>query len=112
VGRVGILALDAVWMPALQLFQMEQVAPQWRPRAYGLQSMVMGGCFALVSLGGGVLSASAGYRSVFAVGVGLCAAGATVRWLAARRAQPGRDARYVVPSDAPRGAGAPRGARK
>ena len=80
LGRLGILTLSGLWMPALQVFQMELVDEKWRSLAYGAVSLAMGSSFASVSLGGGYLIASAGYRSIFWVGMVLCAAGTAVMW--------------------------------
>ena len=78
VGRIGILAFSAAWMPALQVYQMETVAPEWRSLAYGAMSMAMGFCYGSVSLAGGYIIAASGYRSIFTLGIGLSAAGALV----------------------------------
>lgn len=85
LGRVGVFAMEGIWMPVLQVFQMEQVAAQWRSRAYGVLSMVMGFSFASASLGGGRLIAASGYGSVFLMGAGLCVAGAALLWANGRR---------------------------
>ena len=98
LGRVGVFAMEGIWMPVLQVFQMEQVAAQWRSRAYGVLSMVMGFSFASASLGGGRLITASGYGSVFLMGAGLCAAGAALLW-ASRRREENRHAR--APTRAP-----------
>jgi MFS family permease len=80
VGRVGILIMSAVWMPALQVFQMELVDSQWRSLAYGAVAMAMGMGFGSTSFGGGYLVAAAGYRSLFLMGVALSVVAAAVMW--------------------------------
>ena len=85
VGRVGILVMSAVWMPALQVFQMELVDSQWRSLAYGAVAMAMGMGFGSTSFGGGYLIAAAGYRSLFLLGVGLSVVAAAVMWGILRR---------------------------
>lgn len=80
VGRLGQVALEAMWLPALQVYQMERVSARWRALAYGVSSMAMGFSFAAISLGSGYLIAAAGYRSAFLMGAGLCVAGAAVMW--------------------------------
>jgi predicted MFS family arabinose efflux permease len=80
VGRIGILLMSAVWMPALQVFQMELVDSQWRSLAYGAVSMAMGMGFGSTSFGGGYLIAAAGYRSLFLMGVALSVVAAAVMW--------------------------------
>ena len=78
LGSTGILALAAVRLPALQVFQMELVDTRWRALAYGAAVMGMGLSFGSVSLAGGHIIAATGYRSVFLIGLGLSAAGAAL----------------------------------
>lgn len=85
LGNVGILVLGAVWMPALQVFQMELVEDEWRSLAYGAVSMAMGLGFASTSFGGGYVIAASGYRVLFLVGAVLCIAASVVMWAIARR---------------------------
>lgn len=85
LGSVGILILGAVWMPALQVFQMDLVEEDWRSLAYGAISMAMGFGFATTSFGGGYVIAAAGYRVLFLVGAALCAAAGAAMWAIARR---------------------------
>ena len=75
VGRMGMLALSAMWMPALQVFQMEMVATRWRSLAYGILSMGMSLTFTSVSFGGGYMAERWGYQSIFLLGVGLSLVG-------------------------------------
>jgi len=89
LARLCILVLSAIWMPALQVFQMELVDTGWRSLAYGAVSMAMGLSFGLVSLLGGYVIASAGYRSLFMLGVGLSAASAGLMWGVRRRLDAG-----------------------
>ncbi|MCB0115847.1 MAG: MFS transporter, partial [Caldilineaceae bacterium] len=49
-GRAGILAVTALWMPAMQIYQMESMEQHWRSLAYGLSSMAMGLSFGAVSI--------------------------------------------------------------
>jgi predicted MFS family arabinose efflux permease len=80
VGSVGVLSLSAMWLPALHVFQMEQVEPRWRSMAYGAVSMAMGFSFASMSLLGGYVIARAGYRTMFAIGAGISVVGAALMW--------------------------------
>lgn len=80
LGRLGVLVLSAIWMPALQVFQMELVHPEWRSLAYGAVSMAMGLSYGSASLAGGYIIAATGYRSLFLVGASLSAAGALMMW--------------------------------
>jgi MFS family permease len=68
-ARLGIVALDAMWQPSLQVMQMETVSTRWRSLAYGIFSMMLGLAFASVSLSGGYIVASMGYRPFFLGGV-------------------------------------------
>jgi MFS family permease len=85
LGRLGILALSAAWMPALQVFQMELVEDEWRSLAYGAISMAMGLGFASTSIAGGYIIVAAGYRPLFLFGATLCAVASVVMWAIARR---------------------------
>ena len=76
LGRLGLLAFSAVWLPALQLFQMELAPARWRSLAYGATSMAFGLSFGTVSLGGGYLAGAGGYRAIFGLGVALAVVGA------------------------------------
>ena len=61
VSRMGLLALSALWMPALQVFQMTVIERHWRSLAYGTVSTAMGFAYGTVSLVGGFIAASMGY---------------------------------------------------
>jgi len=85
VGRLGVLALSAMWMPALHVYQMERIETRWRSLAYGAVSMAMGFSFGSASLAGGYIIAAAGYRTLFLLGAGLSTAGAVLMWAILRR---------------------------
>jgi MFS family permease len=85
VGRAGIIILWAVWLPALQVFQMELVDKRWHSLAYGTASMAMGLGFGTTSLVGGYVIAAWGYRSLFLLGAGVAMIGAAVMWGTLRR---------------------------
>lgn len=78
VGRLGIFVLAAMWISALQVFQMELVESQWRSLAYGTVSMAMGLGFGTISLSGGYIIAATGYQTLFWIGAGLSLLAATV----------------------------------
>jgi MFS family permease len=80
IGRLGVLALAAIWMPALQVFQMGAVDRHWRSLAYGTVSTGMGFSFGAISLVGGFIAASWGYSSLFMMGAVMAAMGAAVMW--------------------------------
>ncbi len=79
-GRLGLLALGAIWMPALQVFQMEMVANRWRSLTFGIVSMAMGFAYTTVSFAGGYLVASWGYNTLFLASVGCSMVGAALMW--------------------------------
>ncbi len=80
IGGLGIMALSAMWMPALQVFQMELVEARWRSVAYGIVSMAMSLTFASTSLLGGRFAAQWGYQRLFLLAAGLSLIGVLVIW--------------------------------
>lgn len=87
VGRLGILALAAIWMPALQVYQMEMVASRWRSLAYSVLSMGMSLTFTSVSFGGGYIAEHWGYQPLFFLGMGFSLSGALLMWRMRRAPQ-------------------------
>ncbi|MEZ4729537.1 MAG: MFS transporter [Caldilineaceae bacterium] len=79
-GRLGALALAAIWMPALQVFQMELVDPRWRTLTYGIVSMAMGCAYASVGFVGGRLVATWGYATLFSLAIGMTLLGTALMW--------------------------------
>lgn len=90
IGRLGILALSAMWMPALQVYQMEMVSARWRSLAYGILSMGMSLTFTSVSIAGGYIATEWGYQPLFLLGMGMSCAGSLLMWgmMRARRIAP------------------------
>lgn len=80
VGGLGVTALAAMWMPALQVFQMELVDARWRSLAYGIVSMAMSLTYASTSLFGGQIAAQWGYQRLFLLAVGLSLIGTVIIW--------------------------------
>jgi predicted MFS family arabinose efflux permease len=80
VGGLGVMALAAMWMPSLQVFQMELVEARWRSVAYGIVSMAMSLTFASTSLLGGRFAAQWGYQRLFLLAAGLSLIGVAVIW--------------------------------
>lgn len=78
LGRLGTVALEAMWLPALQVLQMETVTARWRSLSYGIVSTMMALAFASVSLAGGYIIAAWGYRTLFLMGVLTSVAGAVL----------------------------------
>lgn len=85
IGRIGYQLATAMWIPVLQVFQMELVDAEWRALTYGITSMAMGLGFGTLSLAGGYIIAALGYRSVFLVGAGLELVAAVVLWAILRK---------------------------
>lgn len=79
-GRIGIQIMVAIWLPVVQVFQMELVDEKWRSLAYGAMSTAMGFGFGTASLAGGYLIAAQGYRTLFLIGAGLDVIAAAVLW--------------------------------
>lgn len=75
VGLLGVQVSASLWLPALQVFQMELVPDAWRAIAYGALTTAMGSGFGVMSLFGGYLIDRQGYRPLFQVGVVLSVAG-------------------------------------
>jgi MFS family permease len=80
IGRIGFQVASAMWIPVLQVFQMELVDTEWRALTYGITSMAMGFGFGSFSLIGGYIINAFGYRRVFLVGAGLELVAAVVLW--------------------------------
>jgi len=80
IGRIGYQIATAMWIPVLQVFQMELVDAEWRALTYGVTSMAMGLGFGTLSLAGGYIIAAFGYRSVFLIGAALEIVAAAVLW--------------------------------
>lgn len=85
VGRLGTLTLAALWMPALQVYQMEMVERQWRSLAYSMVSVGMSLSFSTVSLVGGYIAASFGYPQLFTLGMFVTLTSVVVMWFSQRR---------------------------
>jgi MFS family permease len=80
LGRLGVAVMSAIWLPALQVFQMEQVEGHWRSLAYGAVSTAMALSFSSVSIAGGYIASATGYSNVFWLGATLSAAGSVAMW--------------------------------
>jgi predicted MFS family arabinose efflux permease len=68
LGRLGVLVTTALWLPTLQVYQMETVDESWRGIAYGAMSMAMGLGFATMSYSGGFVIAARSYSTIFTIG--------------------------------------------
>lgn len=76
LGRLGVLVTMAMWLPTLQVYQMEIVEESSRGIVYGAMSMAMGLGFATMSYTGGFVIESYGYGAIFIVGA--CISGVAV----------------------------------
>lgn len=85
LGRFGTLALAAMWMPTLQVYQMEMITRRWRSLAYGAVSVGMSLSFALVSYGGGIVVAGWSYSTLFGLGLLLSMGGAGLMGVLVRK---------------------------
>ncbi len=74
-GMLGIQVAASLWLPSLQVFQMELVSEGWRGLSYGAVTMAMGSGFGSMSLFGGYFIDAHGYQKLFGLGIGLAAAG-------------------------------------
>jgi len=85
LGLLGIQVSSAVWLPELQVFQMELVEEGWRGPAYGAMAMAMGSGFGVTSYLGGQLIATHGYNTVFALGTAATLLATALIGIVARR---------------------------
>jgi len=68
LGLLGVQVSAGIWLPELQIFQMELVDEGWRGLAYGAVAMAMGLGFGSMSIFGGRLITARGYSELFMVG--------------------------------------------
>jgi predicted MFS family arabinose efflux permease len=80
LSRLIFVVVSAVWLPAVQAFQMERIDPEWRSIGYGAMAMAMGSGFGSTSIVGGYVVAAAGYRTLFALGIALSLGAAAIMW--------------------------------
>ena len=99
LGSIGMLTMTAMWMPTLQVYQMEMIAQRWRSLTYGIVSMSMGLNFAMVSYGGGLIVTGSGYSTLFVLGLLFSVGGAGLMSVLVRKPAligQGTSARQVV----------------
>lgn len=85
IGLLGVQVAASLWLPALQVFQMELVPDAWRAIAYGALTTAMGSGFGVMSLYGGYFIDRQGYQKLFQLGVGLSVAGTLLMAAISRR---------------------------
>ncbi|MCU0521219.1 MAG: MFS transporter [Anaerolineae bacterium] len=88
-GLLGVQVAAALWLPALQVYQMERVPEAWRAIAYGTMTTAMGSGFGVMSLFGGYFIDRQGYQQLFQVGFVLSLAGALLMAAISSRHQSG-----------------------
>ena len=80
LSLAGVTAMGAVAGVASTIFSQEVVSPGWRALMSGASMTAMGLSSSYVSLGGGYVIASLGYRVFYLIGAGLTAGGALLFW--------------------------------
>ena len=85
LGRIAYQVVSAIWIPTLQVFQMELVDSEWRSLTYGATAMAMGFGFGSMSLASGYIIASRGYSTFFFVGAGIELVAAGILWWILKR---------------------------
>jgi len=80
LGYLGLMAVYASAFPAINVYQMEVISPDWRTAMSGATAMSNGLNWSAVSLIGGQAIERWGYRPLFLVSALLTAAGAVLFW--------------------------------
>jgi MFS family permease len=83
---VGMSILAAMARSVWTLVVQESVRPEWRSVASGVANLSSGLGVSAMSMAGGYMAATAGYRSAFLAGSALVALGAATLWIWARAA--------------------------
>jgi predicted MFS family arabinose efflux permease len=99
LSQLVYAVVSAIWLPAVQAFQMERIDPEWRSIGYGAVAMAMGSGFGSTSIAGGYIVAAAGYRALFALGIALSLVATGIMWVILRYAKrdPGAEATAASP---------------
>ncbi len=84
LGRMGIMAMAAVWMPVIQMYQMEMVHHSWRPLAFALLSMALGINYGILSFFGGYIISLWGYPVLFLISCAITLVGSLILLLVMR----------------------------
>ncbi|HUT19323.1 MAG TPA: MFS transporter [Anaerolineae bacterium] len=87
LGYLGVVVLFSILMPAMNVFQMELVEPRWRATMSGATAMASGLSSSIVTLAGGYVITSLGYRTLFLAAAGVTIAGAALFWAYFRQPQ-------------------------
>jgi MFS family permease len=81
LGYLGLVVTASVSRPAINVLQMEIVAPRWRPAIAAAASTAAGISLAAVGFGGGLVITNAGYSVLFLIGAGCTLVGTLIFWL-------------------------------
>ncbi len=84
LGRLGVMSLAAIWMPVVQIYQMEMVQREWRPLASGLMSVAQSLNYGTLSFFGGRVISLWGYPPLFMIGAVLTVVGSFMIFLVSR----------------------------
>ena len=84
LGRLGVMSLSAIWMPVVQIYQMEMVQREWRPLAFALLSVALGINYGTLSYFGGRVISHWGYPTLFLICAGLTVMGSIVLFIVQR----------------------------
>ncbi len=84
LGRLGIMSLAAIWMPVVQIYQMEMVQREWRPLAFAFLSVALGLNYGTLSYFGGRVITQWGYPTLFLICAGLTVMGSIVLFIVQR----------------------------
>jgi len=80
IGLAGIVSMAAVTTATGSIFSQEIVPPRWRAAMAGASNMAWGLSTSMMSIGGGYVIATWGYRSLFLMGACLTTLGALLFW--------------------------------
>ncbi len=85
LGRMGVMAMAAIWMPVIQIYQMEMVPQSRRPLAFALLSMALGINYGILSFFGGYIITLWSYSILFLVSCIITLVGSLILLLVMRR---------------------------
>jgi MFS family permease len=100
IGLVVTSAAESIAGAAFTVYSQEIVPPRWRAAMSGAGLMAWGLSSSMVSLGGGYIIASSGYRRLFLAGAGIALVGAMLFWASFLRKPRGEFARASVTGEA------------
>lgn len=67
LGRLGVASMSAIWMPVVQIYQMELAPQEWRPLTFALMSVALGFNYGILSFFGGRVISQYGYAPLFLI---------------------------------------------